>query len=491
MYIMEYYGSNDWRDYHLAHHGVKGMHWGIRRFQPYSVTGPRKGGATGKLVGLAKKVASGTATGAKYAAKGAKIAAKGAKAGAYALASHRQKAKMRKQEEEKEKILKTGSAEKVLANKDKFSNEELEAFMTRVGKEQKVADLAKKQNPDNWDKADDINAKAKKIVDYMTTANNLATQGINLHKNVKNISNIMKGTDEELKKIINSGDPELVMKNIHRMDANQQKEANAVINTRANIQKMAKEAVKKRLDSEALDQELYKDKLKEFGTDRDNFAGASKKHGYDYESPSNETYEYDSKTGKFKSHSNTTQNPDFKSGDVNNYGPANNAGKTNNLFGKKSFNDRDDKSYAEGQASQIKKQMGRDFEDNNNAQTLKPKALPGPKSSDGGNSGGNGPAPSDGGNGKTGKTGVRGMKWGVRDVPDSAKKAAKSSSMEEGIKLTFDSNQHVSNDQVREAARNIASMAQKHYNSYKRTKKDRDLADATFEEILRRVSGEG
>lgn len=25
---MEYYGNNDWRDYHLAHYGVKGMKWG-------------------------------------------------------------------------------------------------------------------------------------------------------------------------------------------------------------------------------------------------------------------------------------------------------------------------------------------------------------------------------------------------------------------------------------------------------------------------------
>lgn len=51
---MEYYGNNDWRDYHLSHHGILGMKWGIRRFQPYSVH-PRKGGASGKEVGDAKK----------------------------------------------------------------------------------------------------------------------------------------------------------------------------------------------------------------------------------------------------------------------------------------------------------------------------------------------------------------------------------------------------------------------------------------------------
>ena len=51
---MDYYGNNDWRDYHLSHHGILGMKWGVRRFQPYSVN-PRKSGESGKEVGEAKK----------------------------------------------------------------------------------------------------------------------------------------------------------------------------------------------------------------------------------------------------------------------------------------------------------------------------------------------------------------------------------------------------------------------------------------------------
>lgn len=44
------------KDDELMHYGVKGMHWGIRRYQPYSVN-PRKNGANGKFIGKkAKKV---------------------------------------------------------------------------------------------------------------------------------------------------------------------------------------------------------------------------------------------------------------------------------------------------------------------------------------------------------------------------------------------------------------------------------------------------
>lgn len=50
---MNYYGNNDYRDY-LAHYGVLGMHWGIRRYQPYSVK-PRGSGKIGKEIGEAKK----------------------------------------------------------------------------------------------------------------------------------------------------------------------------------------------------------------------------------------------------------------------------------------------------------------------------------------------------------------------------------------------------------------------------------------------------
>lgn len=41
-------------DEFLAHYGIIGQKWGVRRFQPYSVRG-RKGGKGGKEIGEAKK----------------------------------------------------------------------------------------------------------------------------------------------------------------------------------------------------------------------------------------------------------------------------------------------------------------------------------------------------------------------------------------------------------------------------------------------------
>ena len=60
------YSKNDYRNYlenrlaesdnFLMHYGVLGMHWGVRRYQPYSVV-PRSSGKTGKEIGEANKAA--------------------------------------------------------------------------------------------------------------------------------------------------------------------------------------------------------------------------------------------------------------------------------------------------------------------------------------------------------------------------------------------------------------------------------------------------
>lgn len=231
---INYYGNNDWRDCCLAHFGIRGMHWGIRRFQPYSTTGPRKGGKTGKEVGLAKRVGNKISEGVKgiRTAHKRKIAAK-------KRAASLEKA--RKVKAEKEEIMKSGDAEKLLARKELFSNDDIDKFLERAGKETKVAELRQRQIDAGFQKADQIQEKVKKIAGYIGTANELVSQGVKLKGNIDDAAKALgfeKKKGKETDRIVNSGSAEEVLNAIRngKLDANQVQTAKNRLDNQANIE---------------------------------------------------------------------------------------------------------------------------------------------------------------------------------------------------------------------------------------------------------------
>lgn len=164
----------------LYHHGIRGQKWGVRRFQPYSYTGPRKGGKLGKEIGMAGKKA------------GKAIASVGRKVGGAVKAKIAQaKADARAKKVEKMTATK-GSFQK---NYNKLTQEERDAAMKRFTDMQKLSDM----------KADDIKRYAnyaKSTFDIIHNvkgaADDVSTMltGKDIGENMKKDSKLKEGTKD-------------------------------------------------------------------------------------------------------------------------------------------------------------------------------------------------------------------------------------------------------------------------------------------------------
>lgn len=146
----------------LYHHGILGMHWGIRRYQPYQPGAKVKGG---KEVGIATKVKQ-RVTGISDGIKKHKAAKKKAAALKKAQATRKANADYAAA---KKKAIESGSIEELAKYKGDLTNEEYSKAFLRLQNEKRMSDMVDANKTTVFDKIDKGMAVVSKLAGYANT----------------------------------------------------------------------------------------------------------------------------------------------------------------------------------------------------------------------------------------------------------------------------------------------------------------------------------
>lgn len=176
------------RDSDLMHYGVLGMHWGIRRYQPYSVK-PRGSGKTGKEIRSAAKLANDA--GKKLTRKQKKnLAEKEQRKKEIVEKRNQEEFERQRFEADKKRLLSEGSATEIYNNRRFLTDAELANAVSRLTSANQLRNMSEKEFQSSLQKIDKIMKNAGTVASWGDT-------GIKLYNQIAGIYN---ATEEGSKK---------------------------------------------------------------------------------------------------------------------------------------------------------------------------------------------------------------------------------------------------------------------------------------------------
>lgn len=148
----------------LQHHGVKGMRWGVRRYQKKN----------GSLTSAGRKRANAHQSKSAVKKKGATSAKRAETPDEF--------------EARKKKALTSGSARDVLKFKGKLTNKELQEAVNRIDMERKLSQISKQEVKTGMD-------KIESVMSTVDRATNVTKKGIEAYNTIARISNSLGGSE--------------------------------------------------------------------------------------------------------------------------------------------------------------------------------------------------------------------------------------------------------------------------------------------------------